>query len=226
MPVQIRAGYRFVNTENNVTSNNVVQNITESQAYIGFGIPMVRRYFDNTQIRSLVNVDFGFMQRGTLNNNLAKEQYFTARVGFNLGDIWFQRKKIQLSLIAFILLLVSCSDSTLSEYRSRKSSDSITTAEKALDVAIEYTEAGKLRAILYSKELSGEKQAKDPYMEMPKGVEVEFIDDNGELESYLTSEYAISYNKSKRIVLKRNVDVMNLKGERFLTEELVWEPKN
>jgi len=93
MPVQIRAGYRFVNTENNVTSNNVVQNITESQAYIGFGIPMVRRYFDNTQIRSLVNVDFGFMQRGTLNNNLAKEQYFTARVGFNLGDIWFQRKK-------------------------------------------------------------------------------------------------------------------------------------
>jgi len=134
-------------------------------------------------------------------------------------------QKIQLSLIAFILLLVSCSDSTLSEYRSRKSSDSITTAEKALDVAIEYTEAGKLRAILYSKELSGEKQAKDPYMEMPKGVEVEFIDDNGELESYLTSEYAISYNKSKRIVLKRNVDVMNLKGERFLTEELVWDQK-
>ena len=121
--------------------------------------------------------------------------------------------------------MASCSDSNLKEYRSRKNSDSITTKEKALDVAIEYTEMGKLRAILYSPELSGEKQAEDPYMEMKKGVEVEFIDEKGELESYLTSEYAISYNKSKKIVLKRNVDVMNLKGERFLTEELVWDQK-
>ena len=134
------------------------------------------------------------------------------------------KKKIQLALLA-IVCLASCSDSNLQEYRSRKTSDSITTTERAFDVAIEYTELGNLRAIMYSPELSGKKQAEDPYMEMKKGVEVEFIDDNGALESYLTSEYAISYNKSKKVILKRNVDVMNLKGERFLTEELTWDQK-
>ncbi|MDG1097926.1 MAG: LPS export ABC transporter periplasmic protein LptC [Bacteroidia bacterium] len=134
------------------------------------------------------------------------------------------KKKIQLAFLALICL-ASCSDSNLQEYRSRKSSDSITTTERAFDVAIEYTELGNLRAIMYSPELSGKKQAEDPYMEMKKGVEVEFIDDNGALESYLTSEYAISFNKSKKVILKRNVDVMNIKGERFLTEELTWDQK-
>jgi LPS export ABC transporter protein LptC len=131
--------------------------------------------------------------------------------------------KIQLVIIASVIALVSCNDSDLSEYRSRKSSDSITSTEKAIDVAIEYTEAGKLKAILYSPLLTGKKDAKDPYMEMPNGVEVEFMDDQGGLESYLKAEYGISFNNSKRIILRRNVDVMNLKGERFLTEELIWD---
>jgi hypothetical protein len=93
MPPQIRAGFTFTNTENTVVSNGVTTDITQSYAFIGFGLPIVRRYFDNTQVRSMINIDLGYLRRGTTANNLAKEEYFTARLGFNLGDIWFQRRK-------------------------------------------------------------------------------------------------------------------------------------
>jgi hypothetical protein len=93
MPLQVRVGYRYVSSENNVRSNGVFNIIEENHAYLGFGIPIVRRYFDNTRVRSMINIDFGYLQRGSLDNNLANEQYITARVGFNLGDIWFQKRK-------------------------------------------------------------------------------------------------------------------------------------
>lgn len=38
---------------------------------------------------STVNVAFEFGQRGTLENNLIKEQYFKFHLGFTLTDIWF-----------------------------------------------------------------------------------------------------------------------------------------
>jgi LPS export ABC transporter protein LptC len=46
------------------------------------------------------------------------------------------------------------------------------------------------------------------------------------VESYLSSEYAISYNESKKVILRRNVEVMNVKGERLNTEELYWDQKS
>ncbi len=132
-------------------------------------------------------------------------------------------QKIQLISIILILLSSACNRSDLAQYRTQRNSDSIVSTEKAIDVAIEYTELGKLKAILYSPLLTGKKTGDDPYAEMPKGIEVEFMDDKGQIESFLRAQYAISYDKSKRIIVRRNVDVMNLKGERFKTEELIWD---
>jgi LPS export ABC transporter protein LptC len=58
---------------------------------------------------------------------------------------------------------------------------------------------------------------------MPKGIRAEFLDARGNIESYLLSEYGISYTEQKRMVVRRNVRVLNMKCEKLETEELVWD---
>lgn len=125
-------------------------------------------------------------------------------------------------LIACLLLSASCKN-TVDSYRKKVVVDSIATRESVLDVHIEYTDSGLLRAKVYTPELVAVKNVSEPYMEMNKGINVRFLDQDGKVESCLTSEYAISYSEKKKIIVRRNVEVLNLKGERMNTEELVWD---
>ncbi|MCC7299191.1 MAG: hypothetical protein IT244_12720 [Bacteroidia bacterium] len=93
MPLPVRFGLRYSQTQNVFTKSGSNVNITENAAYFGFGLPITRRYFDNTVIRSMLNVRFDYVNRGTLNSGLAKEQYLITTLSFNLGDVWFQRRK-------------------------------------------------------------------------------------------------------------------------------------
>lgn len=93
MPPPIRLGARLSNTQNVFTTAGVNTQIQEKAVYFGFGLPITRRYFDNTVLRSILSVRFDYINRGTLLNGLAKEQYFITTLSFNLGDVWFQRRK-------------------------------------------------------------------------------------------------------------------------------------
>lgn len=127
-----------------------------------------------------------------------------------------------LLLIMLSLLWVACSEKPGGSYRSKKT-DSIATRETAENVTIEYTDSGLLKAIIESPVMVGVKNVRNPYIEMPKGIRAEFIDKQGNVESYLLSEYGISYTEQKRMVVRRNVRVLNLKCEKLETEELIWD---
>lgn len=115
-----------------------------------------------------------------------------------------------------------CSDIQTNNYRSKKT-DSVVTKETAENVTIEYTDSGLLKAIIHSPVMVGVKNVQNPYIEMPKGIRADFLDEKGNVESYLVSEYGISYTEKKRIVVRRNVRVLNIKCEKLETEELVWD---
>lgn len=122
-------------------------------------------------------------------------------------------------LIAFVL--GSCNNLDSGKYRSR-STDSMVTRESAENVTIEYTDSGLLRAKVKAPLMVGVKKPHNPYIEMPKGIRVDFISPQGGIESYLTAEYAVSFTEKKIIVVRRKVEVLNIKGDTMLTEELVW----
>ncbi|MFN7302031.1 MAG: LPS export ABC transporter periplasmic protein LptC [Bacteroidota bacterium] len=124
-----------------------------------------------------------------------------------------------------VLLASACTDLSNEELRKR-SRDTIQAKETAEQVEITYTDSGSLKARLQAPLMIAVKQAKEPYMEMPKGLKGTFYGNDGAVESYLSSEYAISYNESKKVILRRNVEVMNVKGERLNTEELYWDQKS
>jgi LPS export ABC transporter protein LptC len=119
------------------------------------------------------------------------------------------------------LFLAACSDLDTADYRSKRN-DSIATRETAEQVTIEYTDSGVLKARLKAPEMVAVKQVRQPFIEMPKGIRTEFYKDNGEVESYLTAEYGISYTEKKTVIVRRNVEVLNVKGDTMNTEELVW----
>lgn len=93
MSAPIRLGGRYSVTQNALTSAGNTIQIEEQSAYIGFGIPFTRRYFDNRVLRSMIHVQVDYLQRGKNLVGLAREQYLIFTVGLNLGDIWFQRRK-------------------------------------------------------------------------------------------------------------------------------------
>ena len=129
-----------------------------------------------------------------------------------------------LRIVIFFVIggLLGCTELDTSVYRNKKR-DSIVTKEYAEKVSIDYTDSGKIRARVFSPILVAVKQVQRPYMEMNKGLKVDFYEANGEIQSYLTAEYGISYPNEKRVIVRRDVEILNVKGERLNTEELIWD---
>lgn len=97
--------------------------------------------------------------------------------------------------------------------------------DKAHDVTIYYSENGHTRARLSTKEFIRNDAAKPPYIDMKQGVRVEFFDDSLNIESTLNARYARYYEQQGNILVRDSIVVVNKKGERLNTEELVWNEK-
>lgn len=97
--------------------------------------------------------------------------------------------------------------------------------EKATDVAISYTDSGILKAKIFSPLMERYPQKAEPYMEMKKGVKGYFYNKDGEVESSLTADYAISYENRKVIEVRNNVKVKNIRAEELETEKLIWDQR-
>jgi LPS export ABC transporter protein LptC len=65
----------------------------------------------------------------------------------------------------------------------------------------------------------------NPYEEMLKGVRLEFFDEDEKMNGYLTANYAINHKREQLMEAKNNVVVVNTKGERLNTEDLIWDAR-
>ncbi|MAX80712.1 MAG: LPS export ABC transporter periplasmic protein LptC [Crocinitomicaceae bacterium] len=61
--------------------------------------------------------------------------------------------------------------------------------------------------------------------EFPEGVDVEFYDKEGNVDSKITSNWAVQYTKDELMEARDDVVVINKKGEKLNTEHLVWDRK-
>jgi LPS export ABC transporter protein LptC len=85
-----------------------------------------------------------------------------------------------------------------------------------------YTDSAKLKFHITAPQMD-EYEGLDPYEEMIKGVKVEIYNDSGSVDSYLTANYAIRRKKENTMEAKNNVVVVNTKGEKLNTEDLIWD---
>ena len=94
--------------------------------------------------------------------------------------------------------------------------------DKAEDVTILYSDNGHVKMKLYAKEFVKNDVAKPPYTDMRKGLKVEFFNDSMQVESTLDAKYARYYEKQGNILIRDSIVIVNKKGEKLNTEELVW----
>ena len=120
----------------------------------------------------------------------------------------------------FILVLSSCENDlqTIDLVITGKDAPS----ETMKNPEIIYSDSGKVVMKLTGSELerySGER----PHIIFPKGINMFFYDDSMKINSTLKAEYGIRYEKEGGMEAKRNVEVVNVKGEKLNTEHLIWE---
>jgi LPS export ABC transporter protein LptC len=61
------------------------------------------------------------------------------------------------------------------------------------------------------------------YLEFPEGIKMYFYNQRGEVESQIQSNYALNYEKSKLLILKNDVAIINKNGEKLNGEHLIFD---
>lgn len=97
--------------------------------------------------------------------------------------------------------------------------------DKATDVTLLYSRGSQLQARLFGQEFIHAGTAVRPYTEVRKGLRIEFYNAAMQVESVLTAKYARWYEQQNNVLIRNNVVIVNKKGERMQTEELVWNQK-
>ena len=87
-----------------------------------------------------------------------------------------------------------------------------------------YTDSAKVKAILYSDLNKDFTNQSFPYSEFPEGVKITFYD-NDLNETIVTSDYAVTYNKTNIVNLIGNVVINNFDGSELKTKQLYWDPE-
>lgn len=96
--------------------------------------------------------------------------------------------------------------------------------ESASMIKILYSDSGKVQVEILAKELN-RFETENPYIEMPKGLQANFFDDSMHVKSKLTADYGIRYEREQKMEARRNVVVVNEKGETLNTEHLTWDER-
>ena len=99
--------------------------------------------------------------------------------------------------------------------------------QTGFDVEIAFTDSGILKWKLYAPLIERYDDKANPYIEFRKGIKIDDFDSLGNVESYLTANYAIYYQKKELGEAKNNVVAINKKtGEQLYTEQLFWDQKS
>jgi LPS export ABC transporter protein LptC len=96
------------------------------------------------------------------------------------------------------------------------------TEDRAKDVTIIISQKGKIKVRLFAHDFIHNEIAKPPYTDMKNGVKAEIYNDSGKITSIITAKYARYYEQQGNILIRDSVRIVNYKGERLETEELIW----
>ena len=96
--------------------------------------------------------------------------------------------------------------------------------ESVFNVEMVYSDEGHTRMILNAEQMD-RYEGEEPYLELPKGLQVQFYDTLGNKTSSMSAKYAISYDDPEIFEAHNDVVVINEAGERLNTEQLIWDQK-
>jgi len=126
------------------------------------------------------------------------------------------------SLLLFLAILSSCENDI--EKVKLLSNRTVEPVESANNIQILYSDSAKLQVEMRAPELN-QFEAENPYIEMPRGLKATFFDDSMLVKSTITADYGVSYEHEQKMEARKNVVVVNKKGETLNTEHLIWDER-
>jgi LPS export ABC transporter protein LptC len=140
----------------------------------------------------------------------------------------FNRQKhrtlvLTISLLLFGVLFFNACNHKAEEIKQLADAETKMGAEQATNIQITYADSAVLKAKIKAPLMERFANDANPYMEMKKGLRADFYNKDHIVESTLKANYGISYETTKIIHLKKDVHIVNLKGEELSSEELFWD---
>jgi LPS export ABC transporter protein LptC len=127
-------------------------------------------------------------------------------------------------ILLTVLLLGACSNQqpetiqVLLEYNNLP-------VERAVNISINYTDSGFVKARIFAPLLERYNNEERLESEMTQGITAYFYDRNGKITSFIKSKYAIRNDRNRTMIARKDVVVINNKGDTLRTEELIWDEK-
>lgn len=132
----------------------------------------------------------------------------------------FSHKNIFAAYFLSCIFLCGCENDSAAV---KKLTQKNTAIEEAKEVTVNYTIAGKTKAILHSPLMLNVQEAV-PYVEFPKNLHVDFYNEQGKIESFLNAHYAKYKQFQSKVQLKDSVVVINVEnGDTLYCDELFWD---
>lgn len=95
--------------------------------------------------------------------------------------------------------------------------------ERAENIEVLYSDSGFVKMKLVGTVLERYANADEPYILFPKGMKTLFYDRALNITSRLSAEWGIRYENNQRMEAKKNVEVINEKGDKLNTEHLTYD---
>lgn len=132
--------------------------------------------------------------------------------------------KLLLGVLCGFLLMGSCKPKE-EEKQKAKSIVYDLPIEIGSNVSISYTDSGFLKAKLFAPKLERYASEARNQTEMVDGITAYFYSVDGRVTSYIKSKYAVRDERNSTITARKDVYVINNKGDTLRTEELIWDEK-
>lgn len=129
-----------------------------------------------------------------------------------------------LSFFLIMFFFASCENDI--EVIQSFAGDSRLPRQSMINAEIEYTDSARLQMKITAPEIHNYEYGTDKYTEFPQGILARFFDRDGDLESQLSSRYAIYYMDKELWEAKDSVVVINKEGEILDTDQLFWDERN
>lgn len=142
----------------------------------------------------------------------------------SINSISLNKLTIIRGLFVVLALALSACENDLREVEKVSNQKQSAQIDKSTGVTIIYSDSARVKAQVTAPLLIHHK-TKDPYYEMPKGATVIFYDENNKESSRVVSDFALQYEKSRVVEMRKNVVATSVNGNVFKSDELIWDPK-
>lgn len=128
------------------------------------------------------------------------------------------------AVLFYILLVATLCSCTTKEAEIKKLFPELEeNAEYAYDGYLLYSDSAKVQVKLNYETLKKFREDNESMTEFPDGIFAEFFGPNSKPNSWLTSKYAIRYDKKANIICRDSVVLYNIDGDKLETSELIWD---